>query len=65
MDGRTKRAIASEAVGSGNSDGTKTEVYRAYMVSEFVRHDGWLRECGVNFRHDPDLAGWLIYQRDN
>jgi hypothetical protein len=65
MDGRTKWAIVSEAVGNGNSDGTKTEAYWAYMASEFVRYDGWLRECGVNYRHDPDLAGWLIYQRSN
>ena len=64
MDEKTKRAIFAEAISTGNPDGTKTQSYQDYMTAQFAKHDGWLRECGVNFRKDPDLAGWLINARE-
>jgi len=42
----------------------KTQGHQDHMAVQFAKHDGWLRECGVNYRNDPDLAGWLINARE-
>lgn len=48
MDEKTERAVFAEAIATGNPDGTKTQAYQDYMTAQFAKHDGWLRECGVN-----------------